>query len=385
MPSKKTKKRREKKSRLTDKDIIKLIKKLRPKNQQIVRVNVGDKGGDKKKERVLQPNIVPVLSYAAPQQQQQQQYLPPPLPMSQQPQLQPLIIPPPAPRIPTRIPTPAPESESETPIKARKPRAKKSSTIASDFLGEEIRHEQEKARELYEYENRNPYERQFKNPKRLYESSLSSESSLPTRFAQAVQNDPYLPPVFEDTSADSAGVIASSLPSDQWTGTPEGEFELQTMQGSEAAAALATAEPTAAAATEQPLETVSAPEESFTGRTIGSQSVVEKIRSIPTAAVFGEEEPDWTKSMKSPDILPPIPPESRTVDPYIFNPLYETDYLNNMLRDAPMTAQGLMKNEIVEKLKGGYQFVPKEYLTKTGRLKTKIPPNELFTLYTGLK
>ena len=382
MPTKKskTKKRREKKSRLTDKDIIKLLKKLRPKNQQIVRVNVGDKG-DKKKERALQPNIVPVLSYAAPQQQQQ--YLPPPLPMSQQPQLQPLIIPPPAPRIPTRIPIPAPESESETPIKARKPRAKKSSTMSSDFLEEEIRREQEKARELYEYENRNPYERQFKNPKRLYESSLSSESSLPTRFAQAVQNDPYLPPVFEDTSADSAGVIASSLPSDQWTGTPEGDVELQTMQGSEVAAAGAAE--TQPAEEPAPLETVPAPEESFSGKTIGSQSVVEKIRSIPTAAVFGEEEPDWTKTIKPLDILPPIPPESQTVDPYIFNPLYETNYLNSMLRDAPMTAQGLMKNEIVEKLKGGYQYVPKEYLTKTGRLKQKIPINELFTLYTGLR
>lgn len=363
MPAKKTKKRREKKSRLTDKDIIKLLKKLRPKNQQIVRVNVGDKG-DKKKERALQPNIVPVLSYAAPQQQQQ--YFPPPpppLPISQQPQLQPLIIPP----TPAKAKQLDAESESETPVKVRKPRGKKS-TIA-----EEIRREQEKALQLYEYESRDPYAKQFKIPRRYQESSLGDAQER--FFAATVQNDPYLPPIFEDTSVDSAGVIASSLPSDEWRGTPEGEIDVQ------------------APAAEQPLETVPAPEESFTGRPIGSQSVVDRIRGISTAAIFGEEEPNWAEQVQLSEILPPTPPETRPasaatpageVDPILFNPDYEGEYLKNLVRDAPKTAQGLMKDEIVLKLKGGFKGVPPEYLTRTGRLRTKLSVDDLYNLYTSL-
>jgi hypothetical protein len=384
MPAKKTKKRREKKSRLSDKDIIKLLKKLRPKNQQIVRVNVGDKA-DKKKDsqRLPQSNIVPVLTYAAPPQQQQQYFPapPPPLPISQQPQLQPLIIPPPsAPAAPTpRQKSLFSESESETPVKVRKPRGKKS-TIASDFLAEELKREQEIAQRLYEYESRDPYAKQFKNPRRYQESNLGNVQER--FFAGAVQNDPYLPPEFEDTTTDSAGVISSSLSSDEWRGTPEGEIEFQPLQGSEAAAA----------ATE-PLETVPAPEESFTGRPIGSQSVVDRIRNIPVASAFGEEEPNWAEQVQLSEILPPTPPETRPataatpaggVDPILFNPDYEGEYLKNLVRDAPKTAQGLMKDEIVQKLKGGFQGVPPEYLTKTGRLRTKLSVDDLYNLYTSL-
>ena len=387
MATKKSKRDKKRKARLSDKDILKLIKKLRPKNQQIVRVNVGDKG-DKKGSSVANPfgaNLVPVRTYAEPFQQQFQQQqpfqppapLPPPLPMSQQPQLQPLIAPPaPSPPPPTRrqpsLLLTDTEAETETPVKVRKTRTSR------------------KALETAEqgYVVQPPREPRFKAPRGYVGSSLGATSSEPSYFQPPVQNDPYLPAIFEDTSRDSAGVVAQPLTSDEWTGTPEGVI---TDVPVEPVAAAAAVESTVAPAEPEPLETVPAPEETFVGRPIGGQSAVDKIRSIPVASAFAEEEPDWTQNVKLAEILPPTPPEPQAkaataaVDPYIFDPIYESDYLKNMLRDAPLTAQGLMKNEIVEKLKGGYLYVPKEYLTKTGRLKTKITPNELFNLYTGLK
>lgn len=380
MPSKKTKKRREKKSRLTDKDIIKLIKKLRPKNQQIVRVNVGDKA-DKKKgstSSAFQPNIVPVLSYAAPFQNQQlppppAPPLPPPLPVSQQPQLQPLLPPPPLLRRESSLLLTDTEPEPETPVKTRKSRTSR------------------KALETAEqgYSVQPAREPRFKAPKGYAGSSLSASSSQPSYFQPPVQNDRFVSVVsFEDPLTDDAGVVSQPLTSDEWVGSPEGFIEPEPMAGS--AAASAPFEP-------EPLETVPAPEESFSGRPIGSQSVVDKIRGISVASAFAEEQPDWTKNIKLAEILPPTPPEPSAAaasnpplfttefDPYIFNPRYKFDYLDNLVRDAPNFARDMMKDEIVEKLKGGYEFVPKSYLTKTGRLKTKIPVDEMFNLYTSLK
>ena len=368
---KKTKKRREKKSRLSDKDIIKLIKKLRPKNQQIVRVNVGDKA-DKKKGTAFQPNLVPVLSYAAP--------LPPPLPMSQQPQFQPLIAPPSLKKIPIIIQKDIEsEYESSTPIKTRKGRR-----TAAEIRNDEM-FRQERARQVDEMIAReyrteqgvieSTIEPRFKAPKGYISSTLSASSSQPAYFQVPVQNDIYLQPSFEDSTTDSAGVIAQPLSSDLWTGTPEGEVELATQ----------------APVDFPPLETAPAPEETFEGRKIGSQSAVEKIRGITAASAFAEEEPDWTQNVKLAELMPPTPPEPQAkqataaVDPYLFNPLYEPDYLSNLVRDAPQSALGLMKAEIVEKLKGGFTGVPKEYLTaKTGRLKSKIPVKEMYNLYIGL-
>lgn len=388
MASKKTKKRREKKSRLSDKDIIKLIKKLRPKNQQIVRVNVGDKA-DKKKgsTSAFQPNIVPVLSYAAPYQSLPPPppfIPPPPLPISQQTQLQPLIVPrttfaapelsaPSFRREPSLLLTDT-EAEAETPVKVRKTRTSR------------------KALETAEqgYSVQPAREPRFKEPKGYRGSSLSASAAEPSYFQLPAQNDIYLQPSFEDPLTDSAGVVSQPLSSDLWAGTPEGVIETETLAGSAAAAA---AEEAAAPFEFPPLETAPIPEETFSGRTIGSQSVVEKIRGISAASVFAEEEPDWTKNVKLAEILPPTPPEPQSkgppiaageVDPYLFNPIWASDYLTKLVRDAPETTRDLMKGEIVEKLKGGYLGVPKEYLTPKGRLKTKIPPKEMLNLYISL-
>jgi hypothetical protein len=234
MASKKTKKRREKKSRLSDKDIIKLIKKLRPKNQQIVRVNVGDKA-DKKKgsTSAFQPNIVPVLSYAAPYQSlppPPAPPLPPPLPVSQQTQLQPLIIPrtsfvapeisaPSFRREPSLLLTDT-EAEAETPIKVRKTRTSRKA--------------QEAAQQGYSVQPAR--EPRFKEPKGYRGSSLSASSSQPEYFQPPIQNDIYLQPSFEDPLTDSAGVVSQPLSSDFWIGSPEGVIETETLAGSAAAA-----------------------------------------------------------------------------------------------------------------------------------------------------
>lgn len=344
MPSKKTKKKREKKAKLSDKDIIKLIKKLRPKTQQIVRVNVGDKA-DKKKgsTSAFQPNIVPVLSYAAPFQSQQlppppAPPLPPPLPVSQQAQLQPLLPPPPPlRREPSLLLT---DTEAETPIKVRKTRTSR------------------KAAETAEqgYSVQPAREPRFKAPKGYAGSSLSASSSQPAYFQPPVQNDRFVSVSFsEDTLTDDAGVVAQPLTSDEWTGSPEGVVESETMAGSAAAAAAV-----------EPEATQEVP-----------QSVREKIKSIPEiSSAFGLEE------IPEPQAKAAV--ASEAVDEFLFNPIYEANYLSNLVRDAPETALGLMKNEIVEKLKGGFTGVPKQYLTKTGKLKTKIPVKEMYNLYIGL-
>ena len=63
MPAKSKKdKRKKKKGRLTNEEILKLIKKLKPKNQQTVRINIGDKE-DKKKAVSNQPPVRSEVSY----------------------------------------------------------------------------------------------------------------------------------------------------------------------------------------------------------------------------------------------------------------------------------------------------------------------------------
>jgi hypothetical protein len=69
--SKKNKTRKSKKEKMTTEEILKLLKKLKPKNQQIVRVNVGDKGKKKEEAKVSpyqSPFVVPspTVTYSLP-------------------------------------------------------------------------------------------------------------------------------------------------------------------------------------------------------------------------------------------------------------------------------------------------------------------------------
>jgi hypothetical protein len=404
MASKKDKRDKKKKRKLTDKQLLKLLKALKPQTQQIVRVNVGDKP-DKKKGNVQSsynpPFVFPTQQYPAIVSTAPS--VPPvdknallptvireapswsnmPLPMSQQPQLQPLIPPPPAQQPLYLTET---EAEGEFLVK-RKPRRSK-------------KREEEAAQG---YSVKAPPEPRFK-ARETKNSSLGRDASV-SQFASApapelggysyintpTQNDRFIQfEILEDPDSDQMGNASQPLPSDQWSGSPEGieaSISESAPPPAEGTNKEATVEPPPA---EAPLEVAPAPEETFIGRPIGSQSAVEKIKNIPKITAFGEEEPDWTKNVKLEEILPPTPPEppakaSSAVDPYIFDPQYDFDYLQNLVRDAPETARGVMKDEIVRKLKGGYLYVPKAYLTNTGRLKTKIPVDEMFTLYTGLK
>ena len=235
------------------------------------------------------------------------------------------------------------DTEAETPVKVRKTRTSR------------------KALETAEqgYSVQPAREPRFKAPKGYSGSSLSASSSQPAYFQPPVQNDRFSSVSFsEDPLTDDAGVVAQPASSDEWTGSPEGVIESETMAGS-AAAAAAPVEPEI---TQEP------------------QSVREKIKSIPEiSSAFGLEE-----EIPEPQAKAATEAATEAVDEFLFNPIYEANYLSNLVRDAPETALGLMKNEIAEKLKGGFTGVPKEYLTKTGRLKTKIPVKELYNLYIGL-
>lgn len=320
MASKKDKRDKKKKRKLTDKQLLKLLKALKPQTQQIVRVNVGDKA-DKKKGNVQSsynpPFVFPSQQYPAIVSTAPS--VPPfdknallptvireapswsnmPLPMSQQPQLQPLIPPPPA-QEPLYL-TGA-ESEGEFLVK-RKPRRSK-------------KREEEAAQG---YSVKAPTEPRFKaretrNSSLGRDASVSFNASAPAAelggnnyMNTSTQNDRFLQfEILEDPDTDQMGNVAQPVSSDQWTGTPEGiEAPI-----SELAPAPAE-EPTVELPPEEaPLEVAPAPDEPFIGRPIGSQSAVEKIRNIPivSSTAFGEEEPDWTKSVKIEEISAPEPP-----------------------------------------------------------------------------
>ena len=344
MPSKKSKKDKKRKARLSDKDIIKLLKKLRPKTQQIVRVNVGDKD-DKKKSTAFQPNIVPVLSYAAPfQSQPTPPPLPPPLPISQQPQLQPLIIPR---SVPPRLPKVLEsESEFESPVKPRKQRQPRRTReqIRVDLEQEQLAAIEEQQRS------------RFIAPKLFKDGGLSAYAYQPSYFQPPVNNDRFVAEgISEDPMNDQAGVVAQPASSDEWTGTPQGEFEQLPVA---AAAESAAAEPTASS----------------------ESSAVQKIKEISEiSSIFGGEDIPF----------PPPPPaeEEMTLTSALTGATtrsFELPYIQKVMRDAPETAAGLMRSDIVKSIKTGYTGVPQKFLTPTGRLKSKLSNNDLFTIYSDL-
>ena len=419
----KSKKKSKKKSKLSDKQLLKLLKQLKPQTQQIVKVNVGDKA-DKKKGNVQSsynpPFVFPSQQYpaivsaapAAPAAPVDKNALVPTVigkaaswsnpPISQQPQLQPLIPPPPI--FPARqesLLLTETEAEGEFIVKRKSRKSKK--------------REEESAQG---YSVKAPAEPRFK-PRETKNSSLGRDSSI-SQFASApapelggysyintpAQNDRFLQiEIIEDPASDQMGNAAQPLTSDEWTGTPEGvEQSLSESAPVEVAPAesapveVAPAEtpaetPAEVAPAEEPLQTVAAPEETFIGRPIGSKSAVEKIKDIPKITAFGEEEPDWTQNIKLEEISAPTPaePPAKTekavkeeVDPHLFNPRWSAEYLSKMVRDAPENTRELMKDEIVQKLKGGYLYVPKKYLTPTNRLKTKLSVQDLYGLYVSL-
>lgn len=382
----KTKKKDKKKSKLSDKQILKLLKALKPQTQQIVRVNVGDKA-DKKKGNVQSsynpPFVFPAQQYpaivsAAPAAppvdknaliptviREAASWSSQPLPMSQQPQLQPLISPPPPPREEPLLLTEA-ETEGEFLIK-RKPRRskKREEEAAQGYSVKTVPEPRFKSRET-------------KNSSLGRDSSVSYSASAPAfelggyNYINAPsQNDRFLQvEIIEDPLSDQMGNAAQPLTSDEWTGTPEG-VEPSIVEDSPVEAA-----PVEAAPVEEPLQTVPAPEETFVGRPIGSQSAVDKIRNIPNVSAFGEEEPDWTENIKLEEISAPTPPEKPKTKVYD----------EKIIKQAPeISSFGIRKTLDEAILNTGYSGVPGIYLSsrgsKKGQLKSGISLDILKKLY----
>ena len=223
MPKKNKRNKTEKKRKeLSTADILKLIKKLRPKTQQIVKVNLGEE--KKKKKGEVQssynpPFIFPPQGYSAITSIGQPPYQPPLIEApkqaaswSNQPAKQPKQLMPPQLRFQTQ---PQITDISETEFSEIEPRKKKSSK--------------------QEYSVRQPREpiltrsiaREFTQPKTMNPSNLSATSSQPTYFNLPVQNDKYQPDIIQTNSAgDQIGTLSNAVPSDLWVGTPQGQIEI---------------------------------------------------------------------------------------------------------------------------------------------------------------
>lgn len=206
MPIKSKKdKRKKKKGRLTNEDILKLIKKLKPKNQQTVRINIGDKG-EKKGGASNQPPVRSEVSY----------FRAPPQTDFFQPPQPPFLINRPAPSLAeTQATFNAPATVAEPEIIV--PRRSKERRLKRIELKPEE----------YEYFTQEPAEKTFNAPEKFRKSILSASSAMPTRFYEPVQNDRFQPDLIQTTQAqDQIGNRSSfNMSSDSWTLTPSGAVE----------------------------------------------------------------------------------------------------------------------------------------------------------------
>jgi hypothetical protein len=235
MPKRKKDKKR-KKSKLTNKELLKIIKAIKPQNQQIVRVNVGD---NRKKKGEVVPSINPpfvfppsgfpaVVSYAQPKEpiaptqalvapSWNQQNI------SSQPQMQPLIMP--------------PSSSGVTFKEAPLLLTDAEQTDVENIKVRPARRSRKKEQELAQgYSVIEPREPRFK-PRMTRNSQFAEQSSRSFKISdEPSDNDPFMPVSIQTTSDfDQIGTIAPPPDSSQWVLTPEGnepplEEILQTQQ-----------------------------------------------------------------------------------------------------------------------------------------------------------
>ncbi len=206
MPAKSKKDKRKKKGRLTNEEILKLIKKLKPKNQQTVRINIGDKEDKKKGAVSNQPPVRSEVSYF---------HAPPKTEYFQPPQ-QPLPIHKPAPSL------------AETKATFQAPRQpEKQEVFVPRRIKERAKTRIELGPEEYTYETPSPLKASFQEPSRFKQSVLGEYASRAMRFYNPVENDPYQPELIQTTqSQDQIGNRSSfNMSSDQWTLTPEGDVQ----------------------------------------------------------------------------------------------------------------------------------------------------------------
>jgi hypothetical protein len=208
MPAKR-KKTTKKNRGLNDKELIKLLKKLKPKNQQIVRINMGSKD-DKPQSKsgqvqtsynppfiIQAPSALPT-SFPVPSKPMYESLKPVPLPMSQQPQLQPWTKTP----IITTSSNPETESEYEGVVKQKRTYRRRQP----------------------ETPYANEIERQFNKPFTPASSTLAAFSTKETHFKEPVINDTFFQvEISTDMNSDQKGVIAAPISSSGWTLSPDGQ------------------------------------------------------------------------------------------------------------------------------------------------------------------
>lgn len=204
MPAKSKKdKRKKKKGRLTNEEILKLIKKLKPKNQQTVRINIGDKE-EKKKPVSNQPPVRTEVSYFS---------APPPTAYFQPPQPPLLINKPPPSLAETKAIFDAPTQEEKQLAvpnrlkKRRKPKPIEQEEFMSDEPIRPISY--------------------FQEPNRFKKSVLGENASRPLRYAIPVENDRYQPELIQtNQSQDQIGNRSIfNMSSDTWTLAPDGNVQ----------------------------------------------------------------------------------------------------------------------------------------------------------------
>ena len=213
MPISKQEKKKKKKKRLSNEDILKLIKKLKPKNQQTVRINIGDKGKSPTTStpsyRPDSGSVVFAHAYAPPTPS------PPTTPSAPLPPAPP--VPMPTFNAPRRTIAPPPQhlalTAPENPYKPSRLATKMAEQFGRARGGHALLEEEE-----YSY-SKAPA---FKAPSTFQGKSSSLGKSIDNEINTDLSrfDEPYTNPT------DEAGVRSSfNMSSDTWTLTPEGTAE----------------------------------------------------------------------------------------------------------------------------------------------------------------
>ena len=218
--SKRKKDRRGKKKKLTNKELLKIIKAIKPQTQQIVRVNVGDQ---RKKKGEVVPSVnppfvfpsggFPAITYAQPKAPvEPTQALVAPSwnvnNVSSQPQLQEWVAP------------PSRASIKEAPLML----TDVEQTDVENIKVRPARRSRKKQEEAMQgYSVKEPPEPRFK-PRTTRTSQLAELASQTFKIREEPSdNDPFMPTRIMTTSdADQIGNLSAPADSTQWTLTPEG-------------------------------------------------------------------------------------------------------------------------------------------------------------------
>jgi hypothetical protein len=336
-------KTRRKRKGLSDKDLVKLLKKLKPQTQQIVRVNVGDKENKKKKgagevQTSYNPPFVfpghPAITHV---------YHDKPSPPAA-----PVVAP---------VEAPAPAPPVEQPVE-QLPVLYKLTSSRKKKVNVEPESEWE------------PSPR-FSRPRQTRTSTLGLSSSLPSRFAEnPSNNDPYVPYAIDiSSSGDEQGTAPQALSSDQWVLTPEGEQPSLQPE----------APPPAPIEQSTPEMKMSPQEEALQVFQMAEEPLFPPPPPEPTSQEIQQMIPQAQQELPPLKIKPkkPLPRIPVKEEPLVTTP---------MIRDAPNLSAYLMKSELEDAISNGYPGVPNKYLStrNPGKLKSGISKSEMRDLYNNL-